>query len=208
MIAPIRARCSLDVRHDGGLWVLAGDSAYVVLPGHFSTGYRKSSRSPPTRRHAGGVPHSGQVIPCLAKAANRVLAATPIHLDRPAAVRPGRDVLQAEVREAFPARPGRIDLSGEPAWCCTRRAGGGAGRRAVGRGPLPGGGGALGGCLFPSRSRLVARLDKAEESVKVIETGPRSQLLVKKWFGGSAFGWISFYIATRIGWIRAQRRLA
>jgi len=36
-------------------------------------------------------------------------------LDRPA-VPPGRDVLQAEVREAFPAGHGRIDLSGEPAF--------------------------------------------------------------------------------------------
>ena len=57
--------------------------------------------------------------PVLAEAADRVLAAGDaggLVLDRPAAVPPGRDVLQAEVREAFPTDHGRIDLSGEPAF--------------------------------------------------------------------------------------------
>jgi hypothetical protein len=56
--------------------------------------------------------------PVLAEAAERVLASGDtgyLVLARPASAPPGRDVLLAAVRDAFPVDHGRIDLSGEPA---------------------------------------------------------------------------------------------
>jgi hypothetical protein len=107
----------------GGLWEPAGDSAYVVLPGQLRDAYRlpevlQVTADPDVAREEGATLLTAG-HPVLAEAADRVLAAGDagyLVLDRPAAVPPGRDVLQAEVREAFPADHGRIDLSGEPAF--------------------------------------------------------------------------------------------
>ena len=111
------------VAADGGLWELAGDSAYVVLPGQLRDAYRlpeelRVTADPDVAREEGATLLTAG-HPVLAEAADRVLIAGDVGhlvLDRPAAVPPGRDVLQAEVREAFPADHGRIDLSGEPAF--------------------------------------------------------------------------------------------
>ena len=111
------------VAADGGLWELAGDSAYVVLPGQLRDAYRlpeelQVTADPDVAREEGATLLTAG-HPVLAEAADRVLVAGDagyLVLDRPAAVPPGRDVLQAEVREAFPADHGRIDLSGEPAF--------------------------------------------------------------------------------------------
>lgn len=111
------------VAADGGLWDPAGDSAYVVLPGQLRDAYRlpeelRVTADPDVAREEGAMLlTAGHTI--LAEAADRVLAAGDagyLVLDRPAALPPGRDVLQAEVREAFPTDHGRIDLSGEPAF--------------------------------------------------------------------------------------------
>lgn len=111
------------VAADGGLWDPAGDSAYVVLPGQLRDAYRlpeelRVTADPDVAREEGAMLLTAG-HPILAEAADRVLAAGDagyLVLDRPAAVPPGRDVLQAEVREAFPTGHGRIDLSGEPAF--------------------------------------------------------------------------------------------
>ena len=111
------------VAADGGLWEPAGDSAYVVLPGPLRDAYRlpeelRVTADPDVAREEGATLLTAG-HPVLAEAADRVLAAGDVGylvLDRPAAVPPGRDVLQAEVREAFPTDHGRIDLSGEPAF--------------------------------------------------------------------------------------------
>ena len=111
------------VAADGGLWEPAGDSAYVVLPGQLRDAYRlpeelRVTADPDVAREEGATLLTAG-HPILAEAADRVLAAGDagcLVLDRPAAVPPGRDVLQAEVREAFPTDHGRIDLSGEPAF--------------------------------------------------------------------------------------------
>ena len=111
------------VAADGGLWEPAGDSAYVVLPGQLRDAYRlpeelRVTADPDVAREEGATLLTAG-HPVLAEAADRVLVvgdAGYLVLDRPAAVPPGRDVLQAEVREAFPADHGRIDLSGEPAF--------------------------------------------------------------------------------------------
>lgn len=111
------------VAADGGLWEPAGDSVYVVLPGQLRDAYRlpeelRVTADPDVAREEGArLLTAGH--PVLAEAADRVLAAGDagyLVLDRPAAVPPGPDVLQAEVREAFPTDHGRIDLSGEPAF--------------------------------------------------------------------------------------------
>ncbi len=106
----------------GGLWEPEGLAAYVVLP-------------PPLLRDAYRLPEELRVTadpdvaredgatllaaghPILAEAADRVLAsgdAGHLVLARPASVPPGRDVLLAAVRDAFPVDHGRIDLAGEP----------------------------------------------------------------------------------------------
>jgi hypothetical protein len=111
------------VAADGGLWEPGGDCAYVVLPGQLRDAYRLPEElwvtaDPDVAREEGATLLTAG-HPVLAEAADRVLAAGDAGyfvLDRPAAVPPGRDVLQAEVREAFPAGHGRIDLSGEPAF--------------------------------------------------------------------------------------------
>ena len=111
------------VAADGGLWEPAGDSAYVVLPRQLRDAYRlpeelRVTTDPDVAREEGATLLTAG-HPVLAEAADRVLAAGDagcLVLDRPAAVPPGRDVLQAEVREAFPTDHGRIDLSGEPAF--------------------------------------------------------------------------------------------
>ena len=111
------------VAADGGLWEPAGDSAYVVLPCQLRDAYRlpeelRVTADPDVAREEGATLLTAG-HPILAEAADRVLAAGDagcLVLDRPAAVPPGRDVLQAEVREAFPTDHGRIDLSGEPAF--------------------------------------------------------------------------------------------
>ena len=107
----------------GGLWEPAGDSAYVVLPGQLRDAYRlpeelRVTADPDVAREEGATLLTAG-HPVLAEAADRVLAAGDVGylvLDRRPAVPPGRDVLQAEVREAFPTAHGRIDLSGEPAF--------------------------------------------------------------------------------------------
>ncbi len=156
------------VAADGGLWEPAWDSAYVVLPGQLHDAYRlpeelRVTADPDVAREEGATLLTAG-HPILAEAADRVLVAGDagyLVLDRPAAVPPGRDVLQAEVREAFPADHGRIDLSGEPAFVLHPVVRGGrAGHlRAVSRGPLPGGGGTLGRC--PSRRELPAALARS-----------------------------------------------
>ncbi|MBV9448438.1 MAG: hypothetical protein JO345_21345 [Streptosporangiaceae bacterium] len=111
------------VAADGGLWEPAGDSAYVVLPAQLRDAYRlpeelRVTADPDVAREDGATLLTAG-HPVLAEAADRVLAvgdAGYLVLDRPAGVPPGRDVLQAEVREAFPADHGRIDVSGEPAF--------------------------------------------------------------------------------------------
>ena len=95
--------------------------------------------------------------PVLAEAADRVLAcgdAGYLLLARPASLPPGPDVLLAEARDAFPVDHGRIDLSGEPAVVLHPVVRVGALRhlRAVGRGPVPGAGAALGGPAVPTLS--------------------------------------------------------
>lgn len=111
------------VAADGGLCEPARDSAYVVLPGQLRDAYRlpeelRVTADPDVAREEGATLLTAG-HPILAEAADRVLAAGDagyLVLDRPAAVPPGRDVLQAEAREAFPTAHGRIDLSGEPAF--------------------------------------------------------------------------------------------
>ena len=106
----------------GGLWEPDGDTSYVVLPPPLRDAYRlpeelRVTADPDVAREDGAtLLAAGHSV--LAEAAERVLAsgdAGYLILARPASVPPGRDVLLAAAREAFPVDHGRIDLSGEPA---------------------------------------------------------------------------------------------
>jgi hypothetical protein len=105
----------------GGLWEPDGDAAYVVLPPPLRDAYNlpeelRVTADPEVAREDGAtLLAAGHAV--LAEAAERVLASGDtgqLVLARPASVPPGRDVLLAQVREAFPVDHGRIDLSGEP----------------------------------------------------------------------------------------------
>lgn len=106
----------------GGLWEPEGDTTYVVLPPPLRDAYRlpeelRVTADPDVAREDGAtLLAAGHSV--LAEAAERVLATGDtgyLVLARPASVPPGRDVLLAGAREAFPVDHGRIDLSGEPA---------------------------------------------------------------------------------------------
>jgi hypothetical protein len=111
------------VATEGGLWEPSGDSAYVVLPSALSVAYRlpeelQVTADPDVAREEGATLLAAG-HPALAEAADRVLAAGDagyLFLERPAAVPPGRDVLQAAVRDAFPVDHGKIEVSGEPSF--------------------------------------------------------------------------------------------
>jgi hypothetical protein len=105
----------------GGLWEPAGDTAYVVLPQPLRDTYGLPEElhvtADPDIARDDGVTLLAPGHPVLGQAAERVLAsgdAGHLVLARPASVPPGRDVLLAEVRDAFPVDHGRIDLAGEP----------------------------------------------------------------------------------------------
>jgi len=106
----------------GGLWEPDGDTTYVVLPPPLRDAYRlpeelRVTADPDVAREDGATLLTAG-HPVLAEAAERVLASGDtghLVLARPASVPPGRDVLLAAVRDAFPVDHGRIDLSGEPA---------------------------------------------------------------------------------------------
>ena len=106
----------------GGLWEPDGDATYVVLPPPLRDAYRLPEQllvtaDPDVAREDGATLLTAG-HPVLAEAAERVLAsgdAGHLVLARPASAPPGRDVLLAAVRDAFPVDHGRIDLSGEPA---------------------------------------------------------------------------------------------
>ena len=108
---------------EGGLCEPSGDSAYVVLPSVLSAAYRlpeelQVTADPDAAREEGATLLAAG-HPVLAEAADRVLAAGDagyLFLERPAAVPPGRDVLQAAVRDAFPVDHGKIEVSGEPSF--------------------------------------------------------------------------------------------
>ncbi len=106
----------------GGLWEPDGDTTYVVLPPPLRDAYklpeelRVTADPDVAREDEATLLAAGH--PVLAEAAERVLASGDtghLVLARPASVPPGRDVLLAAVRDAFPVDHGRIDLSGEPA---------------------------------------------------------------------------------------------
>jgi len=105
----------------GGLWEPAGDMTYVVLPPPLRDAYRlpeelRVTADPDVAREDGATLLTAG-HPVLAEAAERVLASGDtgyLVLARPASAPPGRDVLLAAVRDAFPVDHGRIDLSGEP----------------------------------------------------------------------------------------------
>jgi hypothetical protein len=111
------------VTAEGGLWEPSGDSAYVVLPSVLSAAYHlpeefRVTADPDVAREEGATLLAAG-HPALAEAADRVLAAGDagyLALERPAAVPPGRDVLQAAVRDAFPVDHGKIEVSGEPSF--------------------------------------------------------------------------------------------
>jgi hypothetical protein len=106
----------------GGLWEPDGDMTYVVLPPPLRDAYRlpeelRVTADPDVAREDGATLLTAG-HPVLAEAAERVLASGDtgyLVLARPASAPPGRDVLLAAVRDAFPVEHGRIDLSGEPA---------------------------------------------------------------------------------------------
>ena len=106
----------------GGLWEPDGDTTYVVLPPQLRDAYRlpeelRVTADPDVAREDGATLLAAG-HPVLAEAAERVLSSGDtgyLVLARPPSVPPGRDVLLAEVRDAFPVDHGRIDLSGEPA---------------------------------------------------------------------------------------------
>jgi hypothetical protein len=108
---------------EGGLCEPSGDSAYVVLPSVLSAAYRlpeelQVTADPDVAREEGATLLAAG-HPALAEAADHVLAAGDagyLCLERPAAVPPGREVLQAAVREAFPVDHGKIEVSGEPSF--------------------------------------------------------------------------------------------
>jgi len=106
----------------GGLWEPDGDTTYVVLPPPLRDAYRLPEQllvtaDPDVAREDGATLLTAG-HPVLAEAAERVLASGDtghLVLAGPASAPPGRDVLLAAVRDAFPVDHGRIDLSGEPA---------------------------------------------------------------------------------------------
>ena len=106
----------------GGLWEPDGDTTYVVLPPVLRDAYRlpeelRVTADPDVAREDGATLLTAG-HPVLAEAAERVLASGDtghLVLARPVSAPPGRDVLLAAVRDAFPVDHGRIDLSGEPA---------------------------------------------------------------------------------------------
>ena len=106
----------------GGLWEPDGDMTYVVLPPPLRDAYRlpeelRVTADPDIAREDGATLLTAG-HPVLAEAAERVLASGDtgyLVLAKPASAPPGRDVLLAAVRDAFPVDHGRIDLSGEPA---------------------------------------------------------------------------------------------
>jgi hypothetical protein len=108
---------------EGGLCESSGDSAYVVLPSVLSAAYQlpeelQVTADPDVAREEGATLLAAG-HPALAQAADHVLAvgdAGYLSLERPAAVPPGRDVLQAAVRDAFPVDHGKIEVSGEPSF--------------------------------------------------------------------------------------------
>ena len=109
------------VAASGGLWEPDEDAAYVVLPPQLRDAYRlpeelRVTADPDVAREDGATLLAAG-HPVLAEAAERVLAsgdAGYLLLARPGSLPPGRDVLLAEARDAFPVDHGRIDLSGEP----------------------------------------------------------------------------------------------
>ena len=109
------------VAASGGLWEPGEDAAYVVLPPQLRDAYRlpeelRVTADPDVAREDGATLLAAG-HPVLAEAAGRVLAsgdAGYLLLARPGSLPPGRDVLLAEARDAFPVGHGRIDLSGEP----------------------------------------------------------------------------------------------
>ena len=109
------------VAASGGLWEPGEDAAYVVLPPQLRDAYRlpeelRVTADPDVAREDGATLLAAG-HPVLAEAAERVLAsgdAGYLLLARPGSLPPGRDVLLAEARDAFPVGHGRIDLSGEP----------------------------------------------------------------------------------------------
>jgi len=108
------------VAASGGLWEPDEDAAYVVLPPQLRDAYRlpeelRVTADPDVAREDGATLLAAG-HPVLADAAERVLAsgdAGYLLLARPGSL-PGRDVLLAEARDAFPVDHGRIDLSSEP----------------------------------------------------------------------------------------------
>lgn len=106
----------------GGLWEPDGDMTYVVLPPPLRDAYRlpeelRVTADPDVAREDGATLLTAG-HPVLAEAAERVLASGDtgyLVLARSASAPPGRDVLLAAVRDAFPVDHGRIDLFGEPA---------------------------------------------------------------------------------------------
>jgi hypothetical protein len=106
----------------GGIWEPDGETTYVVLPPPLRDAYRLPEEllvtaDPDVAREDGATLLTAG-HPVLAEAAERVLASGDtghLVLARPASAPPGRDVLLAAVRDAFPVDHGRIDLSGEPA---------------------------------------------------------------------------------------------
>ncbi len=106
----------------GGLWEPDGDTTYVVLPPPLRDAYRlpeelRVTADPDVAREDGATLLAAG-HPVLAEAAERVLSSGDtgyLVLARPPSVPPGRDMLLAEARDAFPVVHGRIDLSGEPA---------------------------------------------------------------------------------------------
>jgi hypothetical protein len=109
------------VAASGGLWEPDEDAAYVVLPPPLRDAYRlpeelRVTADPDVAREDGATLLAAG-HPVLAEAAERVLAsgdAGYLLLARPGSLPPGRDVLLAEARDAFPVNHGRIDQSGEP----------------------------------------------------------------------------------------------
>jgi hypothetical protein len=109
------------VAASGGLWEPGEDAAYVVLPPQLRDAYRlpeelRVTTDPDVAREDGATLLAAG-HPVLAEAAERVLASGDAGyqlLARPGSLPPGRDVLLAEARDAFPVDHGRIDPSGEP----------------------------------------------------------------------------------------------
>jgi hypothetical protein len=109
------------VTASGGLWEPDEDAAYVVLPPQLRDAYRlpeelRVTADPDVAREDGATLLAAG-HPVLVEAAERVLAsgdAGYLLLARPGSLPPGRDMLLAAARDAFPVGHGRIDLSDEP----------------------------------------------------------------------------------------------